>query len=95
MPTRKIADIEQPKRCLHPEHDPPMFQVFDPGLYRHECPSCGRQVIFVISVKGSLLHEVPRADDDDDIDSNPMHNIGYGRGDDTAERLARQRKRQH
>ncbi len=46
MPTRKIADLPMP--CRHPEHDPPKHVAFSPGLYEHECPSCGRRQYFSI-----------------------------------------------
>lgn len=49
MPTRRIDDPENPesqRRCRHPEHEPPMHMVFPPGLYEHECPGCGRKLVF-------------------------------------------------
>ena len=34
--------------CLHPEHNPPTNIVLDPGVYEHECPSCGHSQIVTI-----------------------------------------------
>lgn len=47
MPTRKIADL--PKRCRHPEHDPPGHIVLEDGIYEHECPACGATQTFDVS----------------------------------------------
>jgi hypothetical protein len=47
MPTRKIADIPVP--CRHPEHQPPSHMVLGPGVYEHECPSCGKKSTFVVA----------------------------------------------
>jgi hypothetical protein len=49
MPTKKIADIAQP--CTHPDHDPPKYMVFKPGVYEHTCPGCGRVVQFTVPIK--------------------------------------------
>ena len=46
MPTRKIAEPHCTRTCSHPEHNPPSHVVFEPGLYEHECPACGRKVRF-------------------------------------------------
>lgn len=46
MPTRKIADIPVP--CRDSEHNPPAHQVFEPGIYEHTCPSCGKVTRFTI-----------------------------------------------
>lgn len=70
MPTRKIRDLEPP-HCRHPEHNPPNMRVFEPGVYEHECPACGKTQTFV--VRGVSLS----ADDG----TNPMHAFGHGRGD--------------
>lgn len=51
MPTRKIADA--PVVCYDPDHLPPMFKVFEPGVYEHTCPACGLKTLFrVDSVHG-------------------------------------------
>jgi hypothetical protein len=47
MPTKKIADL--PGCCRHPEHLPPMHQVFEPGIYEHECPACHKKTTFVVN----------------------------------------------
>lgn len=54
MPTRKIEDVATgttaiPALCLHPDHKPPMHQVFEPGTYEHECPNCGQKTIFTVN----------------------------------------------
>ena len=48
MPTRKIRDIKEYKRCFHPSHNPPNMEVFTPGVYEHECPACHHKVEFVV-----------------------------------------------
>ena len=53
MPTRKIRDASPPP-CLSPEHEPPKHMVFEPGTYEHECPACGRKIVF--TVPGYYLH---------------------------------------
>lgn len=51
--TRKIAEPPRPcldplKPCLDPQHDPASHCVFEPGLYEHICPSCGRRMTFSV-----------------------------------------------
>jgi len=52
MPTRKIADMPLPDQwrrvCTHPEHNPPSMMVYQPGVYEHTCPGCGRRVTFTV-----------------------------------------------
>lgn len=53
MPTKKIENKDLRfnwdfRECSHPEHNPPSMRVFDPGLYEHECPSCGKKQCFRI-----------------------------------------------
>ena len=55
MPTRKIRDLPPkgshwslPVPCQHPEHNPPGHMVFEPGVYEHECPGCGRKFEFIV-----------------------------------------------
>lgn len=48
MPTRKIKDLENQK-CRHPEHDPPRHQLFENGVYEHECPACGKKKRFTVN----------------------------------------------
>lgn len=54
MPTRKIADIEQKEVCRDPEHNPPQYQVFEPGIYEHECPACHKIQRFTVPERSSL-----------------------------------------
>lgn len=53
MPTKKIADV--PRYCRHPDHDPPKHMVWSPGVYEHECPSCGYKTRF--TVHDTSMHE--------------------------------------
>lgn len=51
MPTRKISDdasawVKPP--CPDREHNPPTMRVFEPGLYEHTCPTCGKTQKFRI-----------------------------------------------
>ncbi len=48
MPTRKIRDLPKSETCRHPEHNPLGMMVFEPGVYEHTCPSCGKKVQFVV-----------------------------------------------
>jgi hypothetical protein len=62
MPTRKIADLAPPMgpyqdkhpACYSAQHNPPTHMVFEPGVYEHECPSCGHKVTFTVSRVSSL-----------------------------------------
>ena len=58
MPTRRIDDKENPwkvpPRCRDREHVPPSMQVFEPGVYEHECPACGQKQIFVVPERPTL-----------------------------------------
>jgi hypothetical protein len=52
MPTKKLetvpwTPIAYPP-CNDPDHDPPKHMVFKPGNYLHSCPSCGRQLYFIV-----------------------------------------------
>ena len=50
MPTRKIPETDRwPLPCVHPEHNPPSLQVFEPGLYEHICPACGARQMFRVN----------------------------------------------
>ncbi len=51
MPTEKIDEVPKFKVCVHPEHNPPMFQVFEPGKYKHTCPECKYVQYFVVQPK--------------------------------------------
>ncbi len=48
MPTRRIDDnfVEEQFVCCSPDHNPPGFQVFEPGLYEHVCSGCGAKYLF-------------------------------------------------
>ncbi len=48
MPTKKIRELEDHERCIHPEHNPPMHQYFPPGVYEHTCPECGHRQGFTV-----------------------------------------------
>lgn len=53
MPTRKIPETEtkisETVPCYNAEHDPPMFMVYENGLYEHTCPGCGRVIFFRVN----------------------------------------------
>lgn len=41
-----FEDDPTPFPCLDPEHEPPSHMVIPQGkVYRHVCPSCGRELI--------------------------------------------------
>lgn len=46
MNTEKIAELT--KICKHPQHDPPKYRVFEPGIWKHTCPVCGHEQIFKV-----------------------------------------------
>ena len=52
--TRKIRDLDgEPgwpggTPCKNPNHNPPMHQVFSPGVYEHICPGCGARKEFTV-----------------------------------------------
>lgn len=51
MSTKKIKDFTLDKICKickYPEHNPPGFQVFTPGMYEHTCPGCGAITNFTV-----------------------------------------------
>ena len=48
MGTRKIAELRQEQTCMHPEHEPPKFMVYSPGVWEHVCPACGKKVTFTV-----------------------------------------------
>ena len=58
MPTRKIKDYEGPEMCRDREHDPPSMEVFPPGVYEHECPSCKKKHRFTVYPNDDCI--VPR-----------------------------------
>lgn len=60
MPTRRLPDKDNKhnkKLCMHPDHNPPLHMVFQPGDYEHTCPSCGGKIIFTVPtiIYGSSL----------------------------------------
>jgi len=46
-PTKKIDDAPIP--CVHPEHNPPSHMVYDPGVWEHTCPGCGKKITFTVA----------------------------------------------
>jgi len=48
MPTRKIKDFSRKAICRHPDHNPPMHVVLEPGIYEHTCSGCGATQVFVV-----------------------------------------------
>lgn len=51
---KKIVDYKTPKKCRHPEHDPPSMIVLSPGEYEHTCPSCGEKQTVIVPLGPSL-----------------------------------------
>ena len=45
--TIKISDPSQV--CFDQEHNPPMHMVYEPGTYRHTCPTCGNVKVFTVA----------------------------------------------
>ena len=48
MSLRKIKKPTKEETCLHPEHNPPMHIVLEPGTYEHICPGCGKKEVFEV-----------------------------------------------
>lgn len=48
MNTKKIRELDAKEVCTHPEHNPPMHQVFEEGVWEHTCPQCGKKVQFTV-----------------------------------------------
>lgn len=48
MPLEKIGDVPLRPLCRHPEHKPPNAIVLEPGRYRHTCPGCKNEIVFVV-----------------------------------------------
>jgi hypothetical protein len=46
MPTVKITEPE--KICHDSEHEPPNMMVWQPGTYKHTCPTCGKITVFTV-----------------------------------------------
>jgi hypothetical protein len=48
--TRKISTPEEDAKrlCMHPEHNPAMLRVYEPGTYEHICPACGAKMVFTV-----------------------------------------------
>ena len=49
MNTKKTSDPPEVPVCLHPEHNPPTHMVYPRGKYRHVCPGCRHETVFVVS----------------------------------------------
>lgn len=51
---RKIRDLQpewgqpRPEPCLSPDHEFPSMVVLEPGVWEHECPSCGRKTTVTV-----------------------------------------------
>ena len=91
MPTRKISEVTELHVCRDPDHNPPQHRVFEPGLYEHKCPRCGKKTIFAVKraemapvpqPRAAIRQVAPKPSWVIDNDMNPMQAIGYGRGDD-------------
>lgn len=56
MPTRKIdtPNWMTVNFCRDSEHLPPTMQLFEPGVYEHECPSCHKVTTFVVPLGPTL-----------------------------------------
>lgn len=48
-PTEKIGEL-WPRPCQDPDHKPPSHMVYEPGTYKHTCPSCGFVSIFHVPI---------------------------------------------
>lgn len=57
MPTKKIADLPKSTNCMNKEHEPPASQYFEPGIYEHTCPACGKITRFVVPEKQILYDD--------------------------------------
>lgn len=65
MPTKRIDPKQDtPKVCKHWDHEPPMYQHFEPGTYEHTCSGCGHVTMFTvpnielgISINRNRYHE--------------------------------------
>lgn len=44
----KTAEEEKMDKCFHPEHNPPMHIVLQPGEHTWKCPSCGKETTFIV-----------------------------------------------
>lgn len=44
--TKMIGDVPRP--CAHPSHNPPGHMVYEPGVYEHTCPGCGKKTVFAV-----------------------------------------------
>lgn len=47
--TKRIGNVPIQKGCNDPEHNPPSHWCPPPGIYEHECPSCGNKRTIVIT----------------------------------------------
>jgi hypothetical protein len=75
MPTRRLPDPPGWPRpgqlCLDPDHNPPSHMVFEPGAYEHECPSCGRKLMFTVPLITCSVHLVTPSFDTAGRDPEP------------------------
>ena len=49
MATRKISDLPKTDYCRDTEHEPPKFMVYEPGVWEHICPTCGKRTEFIVN----------------------------------------------
>lgn len=53
MSIRKLPESDFNKKavkpCFHPDHQIPMFQVFENGTYEHKCDGCGQTSTFTVN----------------------------------------------
>lgn len=57
MPTKKIADLPEIKNCMAKDHNAPIHQCFEPGIYEHTCSACGKATRFVVGEKPHLYDD--------------------------------------
>lgn len=48
MPLEKIGDLPKQEICVDRDHNPPSHIRLEPGIYKHTCPACDREVTFTV-----------------------------------------------
>lgn len=59
---RKIAELPEKNVCRDREHHPPSMQVFESGIWEHECPTCGYVTKFRVdrpTLSSRPLYDLP------------------------------------
>ena len=46
MTLRKVQGYDEKLPCRHPDHNPPIMILLDPGVYENVCPACGAKTTF-------------------------------------------------